>query len=78
MGGSVVIGTGSVSTSMPTPAVEAAVAVAPAMVSTVAPRKGEAFRIVTVEVAVAVASSAASEGTAGEWEAERPPVPVSR
>ena len=78
VGGSVVIGTGSVSTSMPTPAVEAAVAVAPAMVSTVASRKGEAFRIVTVEVAVAVASSAASEGTVGKRGAELPPVPVSR
>ena len=57
VGGAVVIGTGSVSTSMPTPAVEVAVAVAPATVSTVASRKGGAFRIVTVEVAVAVASS---------------------
>jgi hypothetical protein len=33
---------------------------------------------VTVEVAGAVASSAASEGTVGKWGAELPPVPVSR
>ena len=78
VGGSVVIGTGPVSTSMPTPVVEAAVAVEPAMVSTVASRKGEAFRIVTAEVAVAVASSAASEGTVGKRGAELPPAPVSR
>ena len=78
VGGSAVIGTGSVSTSMPTPAVEAAVAVAPAMVSTVASRKGEACRIVAVEVAGAVASSTASEGTVGKWGAELPPVPVSQ
>jgi hypothetical protein len=75
VGGSVVIGTGPVSASMPTPAVEAAVAVAPEMVSTVASRKGEAFRIVTMEVAVAVASSVSSEGTVGKWGA---PMPASR
>ena len=78
VGGTVVIGTGSVSTSMPTPAVEVAVAVAPATVSTVASREGEAFRIVTVEVTGTVASSVASEGTVGKWGAELPPVPVSR
>jgi len=77
VGGSVV-GTGPASTSMPTPVVEATVAVAPAMVSTVASRKGEAFRIVTVEVVVAVASSAASEGTVGKRGAELPPTPASR
>ena len=78
VGGSVVIGTGSVSTAMPTPAVEAAVAVAPAMVSTVASRKGEACRMVAVEVAVAVASSAASEGTVGKWGAELPSALVTQ
>ena len=78
VGGAVVIGTGSVSTSMPTPAVEVAVAVALATVSTVASRKGEAFRIVTVEVAVAVASSVASEGTVGKWGAELPSALVAQ
>ena len=78
VGGSAVIGTGSVSTSMPTPAVEAAVAVAPAMVSTVASRKGEACRIVAVEVAGAVASSTASEGTVGKWGAELPSALVAQ
>ena len=79
LGGAVVAGTGSVPTaSMPTPAVEVAVAVALATVSTVASRKGEAFRIVAVEVTGAVASSVASEGTVGKWEAELPSVPVSR
>ena len=78
VGGTVAIGTGSVPTSMPTPAVEVAVAVALATVSTVASRKGEASRIVTVEVAVAVAPSVASEGTVEKWGAELPPVPVSR
>ena len=72
VGGTVAIGTRSVSTSMPTPAVEVAVAVAPATVSTVASRKGGAFRIVTVEVAVAVASSVSSEGTVGKWGAPMP------
>ena len=75
VGGTVAIGARSVSTSMPTPAVEVAVAVAPATVSTVASRKGGAFRIVTVEVAVAVASSVSSEGTVGKWGA---PMPASR
>ena len=78
LGGAVVAGTGSVSTSMPTPVVEVAVAVALATVSTVVSRKGGAFRIVMVEVAVAAASSVASEGTVGKWGAELPPVPVSR
>ena len=78
VGGTVAIGTGSVPTSMPTPAVEVAVAVALATVATVVSRKGEAPRIVTVEVAVAVAPSVASEGTVEKWGAELPPVPVSR
>jgi len=79
LGGAVVAGTGSVPiASMPTPAMEVAVSVALATVSTVASRKGEAFRIVTVEVTGAVASSVASEGTVGKWEAELPSVPVSR
>ena len=78
VGGTVVIGTGSVSTSMPTPAVEVAVAVAPAAVSTVASREEEAARIVAAEATGTVASSAASEGTVGKWGVELPPVPVSR
>ena len=78
VGGTVVIGTGSVPTSTPTPAVEVAVAVAPATASTVASREGEAVRIVAVEVTGTVASPAASEGTVGKWEAELPPLPVSR
>ena len=78
VGGAVVIGTGSVSTSMPTPAVEVAVAVAPTAVSTVASREGEATRIVTAEATGIVASSAASGGIVGKWGAELPPVPVSR
>ena len=78
VGGAVVIGTGSVSTSMPTPAVEVAVAVAPAAVSTVVSREEEAARIVTAEATGIVVSSAASEGIAGKWGVELPPVPVSR
>ena len=78
VGGTVAIGTRSVSTSMPTPAVEVAVAVAPAAVSTVASREGEAARIVTAEATGIVASSAASEGIVGKWGAELPPVPVPR
>jgi len=78
VGGTVVIGTGSVPTSMPTPAVEAAAAVAPAAVSTVAAREGGAARIVTAEATGIVASSAASEGIVGKWGVELPPVPVSR
>jgi hypothetical protein len=78
VGRTAVIGTGSVPTSMPTPAVEVAVAVAPATVSTVASREGEAARIVTAEATGIVASSAASEGIVGKWGAELPPVPVPR
>jgi hypothetical protein len=79
LGGAVVARTGSVPTaSMPTPAVEVVVSMALATVSTVASRKGEAFRVVTVEVTGAVASSVASEGTVGKWEAELSSVPVSR
>ena len=78
VGGTVVTGTGSVSTSMPTPAVEVAVAVALATVSMVASRKGEACRIVAVEVAGAVASSTASEGTVGKWGAGLPSALVTQ
>ena len=78
VGGAVVTGTGSVSTATPTPAVEVAVAVVPATASTAASREGEAVRIVTVEVTGTVASPVASEGTVEKWEAELPPVPVSR
>ena len=78
VGGTAVIGTGPVSTSMSTPAAEVAVAVAPTTVSTDAPREGEVVRIVMVEATDIVASSAASEGTVGKWGAELPPVPVSR
>ena len=49
VGGTAVIGTGPVPTSMPTSAVEVAVAVAPAAVSTVASREEEAVRIVAAE-----------------------------
>ena len=72
------VGIGSVSTSMPTSAVEAAVAVTPAAVPTVASREEEAARIVAAEAAGIVASSAASEGILGEWGAELPPVLVPR
>ena len=78
VGGTVVIGTGSVRNSTLTSAVEVAIAVAPAVVSTVAPREGEAARIVTVEATDIVVLSAASEGTVEKWEAELPPLPVSR
>ena len=57
---------------------EVAVAVAPATASTVASREGEAARIVAVEVTGTVTSPAASEGTVEKWEAELPPLPVSR
>ena len=78
VGGGAVTGSGSVSTATPTPAVEVAVAVVPATASIAASREGGAVRIVTVEVTGTVASSVASEGTVGKWEAELPPVPVSR
>ena len=78
VGGAVVVGTGSVPTSMSTPAVEVAVAVAPAAVSTVASREEEAARIMAADVVGIVVSSAASEGILGKWGAELPPVPVSR
>ena len=55
------IGTGSVPTSMSTSAVEVAVAVAPAAVSTVASREEEAARVVAADAVGIVASSAASE-----------------
>ena len=71
------VGTGSAPTSMSAPA-EVAVAVAPATASTVASREGEAARIVAVEVTGTVTSPAASEGTVEKWEAELPPLPVSR
>ena len=77
VGGTVVIGTGSAPTSTAVLA-KAAVAVAPATASAVASREGEAVRIVAVEVTGAVASSIASEGTVGKWEAELPSVPVPR
>ena len=50
VGGTVITGTGSVLTSMPTPVVEVTVAVALATVSTAASKEGEASRIVAVEV----------------------------
>ena len=78
VGGAAVTGSGSVSTATPTPAMEVAVAVIPATASIAASREGEAVRTVAVEVTGTVASSAASEGTVGKREAERPPVPVSR
>ena len=78
VGGTVVIGTGSVPHSMPTSTVEVAVAVAPAAVSTVASREEEAARIVAAEATGIVALSAASEGILGRWGVELPPVPVSR
>ena len=78
VGGGAVTGSGSVSTATPTPAVEVAVAVVPATASLAASREGGAVRIVTVEVTGTVASLVASEGTVGKWEAELPPVPVSR
>ena len=71
------VGTGSAPTSMSAPA-EVAIAVAPATASTVASREGEAARIVAVEVTGTVTSPAASEGTVEKWEAELPPLPVSR
>ena len=78
LGGVVVAGTGSVSTSMLTSAVEDAVAMAPTAVSTVASREGEAARIVTAEATGNVASPTASGGTVGKRGVELPPVPVSR
>ena len=78
VGGTVVIGTGSVRNSTLTSAVEVAIAVAPAVVSTVAPREGEAVRIVAAEATGIVVLSAASEGILGKWGVELPPAPVSR
>ena len=71
-------GTGSVPTSMPTSAVEVAVAVAPAAVSTVASREEEAARIMAADAVGIVVSSAASEGILEKWGAELPSVLVSR
>ena len=78
VGGAVVIGTVSVSTSMSMPAVEVAAAVVPAAVSTVASREGGAAEIVPVEVTGTAASPATSEGTIGKWGDELPRVPASR
>ena len=78
VGGTVVIGTGSVRNSTLTSAVEVAIAVAPAVVSTVASREGEAVRIVAAEATGIVVLSAASEGILGKWGVELPPAPVSR
>ena len=78
VGGTVVIGTGSAPASVPTSAVETAVAVASAAVSTVASREEEAARAVAAGAVGIVVSSAASEGILGKWGAELPPVPVSR
>ena len=78
VGGTVVIGTGSVRNSTLTSAVEVAIAVAPAVVSTVASREGEAVRIVAAEATGIVVLSAASEGILGKWGAELPPVLASR
>jgi len=66
VGGTIVIGTGSVSTSMPTSAVEVAVAVAPAAVPTVASREEEVARIMAADAVGIVVSSAASEGIFGK------------
>ena len=71
------VGTGTAPTSMSAPA-EVVIAVAPATAPTVASREGEAARIVAVEVPGTVTSPAVSEGTVEKWEAELPPLPVSR
>ena len=55
VGGAVVVGTGSVSTSMPVSAAEAAVAVAPAAVPTVTSGEEEAARVAAAD-AVGIAS----------------------
>ena len=78
VGGSVVIGTGSVTTATPTPAMEVAVTAVSATVSIAVSSEGGAVRIVAVEVTGTVTSPAASEGTVEKWEAELPPLPVSR
>jgi hypothetical protein len=64
VGGTAVIGTRLVSASMSTPVVEVAVAVALATVPTVASRKGEAFRIVTVGLESLVGAPATGIGAA--------------
>ena len=76
--GAVVTGTGSVSTSMSTSAVEAAVAVVPVAVATVVLREEEAARTTAADAAGVVVSSAASEGILGKRGAELPPVLASR
>ena len=78
VGGAVVIGTGSVPTSMPTSTVKTAVAVAPAAVPPVASREEEAARVVAADVVGTVVSSAVIEGILGKWGVELPPILVSR
>ena len=77
VGGAAMVGIGSVPTAMPMSAVEAAVAVAPAAVRTVASREEEAARVVAADTVGIMVSSAASEGMLGKRGNERPPVLVS-
>ena len=78
VGGGAVTGSGPMSTATPMPTVEVTVAVVPATASLAVSREGGAARIVAAEVTGTVASPLTSEGTVGKWEAELPPVLVSR
>ena len=69
-GGAVAAGTGSVPTSIPVPAAEAAVAAGPSAVPTVTSGEEEATRVTAADAAVAVASSAVGGAVAEKWEAE--------
>ena len=78
VGGAVAVGTGSVSTSMPASAAEAAVAVAPTAVSTVTSGEEEAARVAATDAVGIAVSSAAGGGMIGKWEAELLPARVPR
>ena len=78
VGGAVAAGTGSVPTSIPVPAAEAADAVGPSAVPTVISGEEEAARVVAADAVVAVTSSAAGGTVTEKWEAELPPARVLR
>ena len=77
VGGAAMAGIGSVPTAMPMQVVEAAVAVAPAAVRTVASREEGAARVGAADAVGIMVTSAASEGMLGKWGVKLPPVLVS-
>ena len=74
--GAAVVGTLSVSTSIPVSAAEAAVAVAPSAVSIVTSGEEESARVAAADAVGIAASSAAGGGITEKWEVELPLPPA--